>query len=55
MHHPTAAPPTAPGRRLIRLPEVRARTGLSKTTIWRHTRSGRFPKPLTLTSGTVGC
>jgi prophage regulatory protein len=52
--HRTATRPTAPGRRLIRLPEVRSRTGLSKTTIWRHTRRGEFPKPVTLTRGTIG-
>ena len=43
-----------PPRRLIRLPNVMARTGLSKTTIWRHSRSGEFPKSVNLTSGTVG-
>ena len=49
-----ATRPTAAHRRLIRLPDVIARTGLSKTTIWRGTRSGDFPKPVTLTRGTVG-
>ena len=49
-----ATRPTAPLRRLIRLHDVMARTGLSKTTIWRHIRSGEFPKSVNLTSGTVG-
>ena len=49
-----ATRPTARLRRLIRLHDVMARTGLSKTTIWRHTRSGEFPKSVNLTSGTVG-
>ena len=43
----------APQRRSIRLPDVMARTCLSKTTIWRHARKGAFPKSVTLTTGTV--
>ena len=49
-----AATANNPPRRLIRLPNVMARTGLSKTTIWRHSRSGEFLKSVKLTSGTVG-
>jgi len=30
---------------LIRLPQVRARTGLSKTEIYRRAKSGEFPSP----------
>jgi len=40
--------PTALHRRLIRFPEVKRRTGLSKTTIWREMRKGKFPKSLAL-------
>ena len=40
-------------RRLIRFPEVRRRTGLSKTTAWRGIRRGWFPKPVRLSPGCV--
>ena len=30
---------------------VSARTGLSRTTIWRMTRAGKFPKPVPITGG----
>jgi prophage regulatory protein len=39
--------------RLIRLPEVIAKTGLSKTTIWRYEKSGLFPKRHKITSRTM--
>ncbi len=48
-----ATRPATPPRRLIRLPNVMARTGLSKTTIWRLARAGIFPKSVNLTNGTV--
>ncbi len=34
--------------RLIRLPEVMRRTGLSRTTIYRLMKAGTFPKPVPL-------
>ncbi len=38
------------GDRLISFPEVQALTGgLSRTTIWRLVRSGRFPTPVFIT------
>ena len=37
------APPSVP-LRLLRFGEVRQRTGLSRSTIWRMERSGVFPK-----------
>lgn len=40
-------------RRFIRSLELKQRTGLSKTTIWRKTRAGTFPKPVSLSSGIV--
>lgn len=47
----SAAPPsnsarsaTATPDRLLRFPEVRARTGLSRSTIWRLERRGQFPR-----------
>lgn len=39
MSEPTSAP-----RRLIRLPEVIERTGLSRTSIYRAMASGEFPR-----------
>ncbi|WP_043804350.1 helix-turn-helix transcriptional regulator [Arenimonas malthae] len=33
---------------LIRLPEVVARTGLSKSSIWARARAGSFPTPVKL-------
>ncbi len=34
--------------------EVRTKTGLSDTTIWREYRAGRFPRPHRLTRNRVG-
>lgn len=34
--------------RLISWPDAQARTGLSKTTLWRLTRAKRFPQPINL-------
>jgi prophage regulatory protein len=41
-----AAPRKAP--RLIRLPEVRHRVGLGRSTIYRWMAEGKFPKPVQL-------
>lgn len=38
----------APTGRLIRLPEVKHRTGLSTTTIYEKARAGEFPKPISI-------
>ena len=35
------------------MPELRRRTGLSSTTIWRQRLLGAFPQPIPLTPGTV--
>ncbi|MGH8077742.1 MAG: helix-turn-helix transcriptional regulator [Lysobacter sp.] len=35
-------------RRLIRLPEVIARTGISRSTIYQRAKDGTFPKPVPL-------
>ena len=45
-------PPTAD--RLLRLPEVMTRTGLSRSTIYRKMREGSFPEPLKLGVRAVG-
>ena len=40
--------------RVLRLPEVMARTGLSRTTIYRWRRAGRFPQAVPLGTRCVG-
>lgn len=40
--------------RILRDAEVGGLTGLSRTTRWRLSRDGKFPKPLELSDGTVG-
>ena len=43
----------APGR-FLRLPEVMARTGLSRSTIYVRLDEGRFPPPVSLGARAVG-
>ena len=40
--------------RFLRLPEVMARTGLSRSTIYVRLDEGRFPRPVSLGSRAVG-
>ena len=40
--------------RLLRFPDVRDRTGLSRSTLWRLERRGEFPKHRKLSPNTVG-
>src|SRR5438132_11995562 len=40
--------------RFLRCPEVCARTGLSRTTLWKLERQGQFPARRVLTANTVG-
>ena len=40
--------------RFLRLPEVQARTGLSRPTIYARLAEGRFPRPVSLGSRAVG-
>src|SRR5438067_2567692 len=47
-HDPT------PSIRFLRCPEVCARTGLARTTLWRLERQGQFPTRRVLTANTVG-
>jgi len=42
-----------PSSRLLRLPVVAARVGLSATTIWRQRRRGQFPGPVRISPGCV--
>ena len=44
----------ADGRRLLRMPEVLERTGVSKATIYRLIRAGKFRKPVDLGVRAVG-
>ena len=39
---------------MLRPPEVMARTGLSRTTIWRRVRAGTFPPPIELGQNSIG-
>lgn len=48
-----AQDPTPPTR-LLRLPEVQARTGLSRSTIYVRVDQGRFPRPVLLGARAVG-
>lgn len=39
---------------ILRLPQVKARTGLSKTTIYRLASAGKFPRRIQVTENIVG-
>jgi prophage regulatory protein len=39
---------------ILRLPTVKARTGLSRSTIYLRISEGRFPRPVSLGSRAVG-
>ena len=39
---------------MLRAPEVMARTGLSRVTIWRRVKAGKFPAPLVLGENSIG-
>ncbi len=45
---------TNPPTRFLRLPEVQARTGLSRSTIYVRLGEGRFPRPVSLGARAVG-
>ena len=45
---------TKPLDRILREPEVRRATGLSRATRWRGVQAGTFPKPVKLTPNTIG-
>ncbi len=45
---------TNPPIRFLRLPEVMARTGLSRSTIYVRLAEGRFPRPVALGGRAVG-
>jgi len=39
---------------ILRAPDVRRLTGLSRTTIWRMVRKGEFPVPRRLSTNAIG-
>lgn len=39
---------SAPALALLRLPDVMARTGLGKSSIWARSKAGTFPRPVKL-------
>ena len=41
-------------QRIIRLPEVKARTGQSRSTIYQRVKEGLFPAPINLGGRNVG-
>ena len=43
-----------PGQTILRLPDVKKRTGLSKSTIYERVSDGRFPRPIALGERSVG-
>jgi prophage regulatory protein len=45
---------TKPLDRILREPEVKRATGLSRTTRWRQIKAGTFPPPVEPTPGTKG-
>lgn len=40
--------------KVLRVPDVVERTGLSRTTIWRRVRAGKFPAPVVLGTTVLG-
>lgn len=40
--------------KIIRFPEVREKTGLSRTTLWRFEKEGKFPRRVSLGANSVG-
>jgi prophage regulatory protein len=47
-------PGGAPGKRVLRKPDVKGRTGLSNSTIHAWIKEGRFPAPVALGARAVG-
>lgn len=49
-----AALQTPSAIRIVRLPEVKALTGLSRSTVYERIREGQFPRPVGLGGRNVG-
>lgn len=43
-----------PSTTILRLPDVKTRTGLSRSTIYQHMSEGQFPKPISIGLRAVG-
>ncbi len=43
-----------PERQILRVADLQAQLGLSRTTIWRLRRAGEFPQPIRLSANAVG-
>ena len=43
-----------PERQILRVADLEAQLGLSRTTIWRLRRAGQFPQPIRLSANAVG-
>ncbi len=41
-------------RKVLRIPEVLNKVGLSRSTIWRKVRDGKFPPPVLLGGNSIG-
>ncbi|WP_293451077.1 AlpA family phage regulatory protein [Phenylobacterium sp.] len=54
MTDPKAADHEPPRDRLLAWKQVKALTGLSRTTVWRRQRAGDFPLPLVISPGRIG-
>jgi len=46
--------PAASLHAILRLPDVVRETGLSRSTVWQHSKRGLLPRPVKLTARTVG-
>ncbi len=53
MSSPTGSPPSAIPERLLRLPDVKARVGLSRSTIYARMAEGTFPRARQLSARSV--
>ena len=54
MPRPAERQPDGMPERILRMPEVIARSGLSRATIYRYVRGGRFPPSVSLGGRIVG-
>ena len=41
-------------KKMLRVPEVMARTGMARVTLWRRVRDGAFPAPIELGVNMIG-
>jgi prophage regulatory protein len=47
-------PQLNPAERILRLPEVKARTGLSRSSIYAYIKDGKFPHHISLGERSIG-